>query len=339
MISFASDNHSGIHPSILKAIEEANNGHTIAYGDDIYTQRLKDSLKHIFKCDDSFVVMNGTGANVLSLCSITNSFNSVICAKTAHINVDECGSPEKLSGCKLIQIETSDGKLTPEMIEKHISGIGFQHHSQPKVVSISQPTELGTVYSVQEIKAIAKTLHTNNMLLHIDGARLSNAIAFLGCTPDAMGRECGVDVLSLGGTKNGVMIGEIVMFFNRDLCKDAMYHRKQITQLASKMRFISAQLNAYLKDNLYIELAQKSNSTALYLSKRIREIDNVTITQKIESNAIFAIMPEGLKEHLLKRYYFYTWNETNGEIRLMTSFDTKKSDIDDFISYAKEYYI
>ena len=330
MKSFGSDNHSGIHPSILAALAAANEGHCPAYGDDPHTERLKAELKRRFGCADSCVVFNGTGANVLALKVLTDSWNAVICAATAHIQVDECGAPEKHTGCKLLAVETPDGKLTPERVRPLLHGFGFQHHAQPRVVSISQPTELGTLYTLEEMRALADLAHAHGMYLHVDGARLANALAATGCTPEAMTRDCGADAVSLGGTKNGLMAGEAVLFFREELCGTVMYERKQMTQLASKMRFISAQLNAYLKDDLYIRLAERSNRAAAYLAERLEKIPQVRITQPVQTNAVFAVLPPAVRERLMREYCFYIWNEETGEVRWMTSFDTERTDTDAF---------
>ena len=337
MHSFGSDNHSGIHPDILKAIEEANRDHVHGYGEDIHTETAQKLFADIFGCKESYIVFNGTGANVFALKCATRSFNSVICAATAHINVDECGAPEHHTGCKLVTVPTPDGKLTPDNVMPVLTGFGFQHHAQPKVISISQPTELGTLYTLDEIKALAGLAHSHGMFLHIDGARLSNAIAALGCTPKELTLGTGADLISLGGTKNGMMIGEAVLFFNPALCTgNGMYERKQAMQLASKMRFISAQFYAYLKDGLWLKMAAHSNRMAQYLKERIGEIPQIRITQKVETNGIFAIMPKELAEKVRKRYFFYTWDEAKDEVRWLTSFDTTTEDIDNFIAYIKE---
>ena len=330
MKSFGSDNHSGVHSSILAALAAANEGHCPAYGDDPHTERLKAELKRRFGCADSCVVFNGTGANVLALKVLTDSWNAVICAATAHIQVDECGAPEKHTGCKLLTVETPDGKLTPERVRPLLHGFGFQHHAQPRVISISQPTELGTLYTLEEMRALADLAHAHGMYLHVDGARLANALAATGCTPEEMTRGCGADAVSLGGTKNGLMVGEAVLFFREELCGAVMYERKQMTQLASKMRFVSAQLNAYLEGDLYIRLAERSNRAAAYLAERLERIPQVRITQPVQTNAVFAVLPAAVRERLMREYCFYIWNEETGEVRWMTSFDTERVDVDAF---------
>ena len=334
MRSFGSDNHSGIHPSILEAISKANVDHDLSYGDDKYTQIAKQKFCELFGDVEVFFTFNGTGANVTSLGSAIKSHNSIICTESAHINVDECGAPEKLTGSKLIAISTPDGKLTPELIKPKLTGFGFCHHSQPKIISITQTTELGTLYSLSEIKAIADLAHSYDMYLHVDGARFSNSIAALGCTAKDFAAT-GVDVLSFGGTKNGLMLGEAVVFFNKNMCGDFQYIRKQSMQLYSKMRFISAQFIAYLEDNLWLKLATQANDMAVYLFEQLKDIECITITQQPAANAIFLILPKDKKEIIRDQYFFYDWDEATGEIRFMTSFDTTKDDIDSLIAFIR----
>lgn len=329
MRSLGSDNHSGIHPDILNAICEANKDHALSYGEDYYTHELERSLQNIFGCTSSYVVFNGTGANVFALKSITESYNAIITAETSHINVDECGAPEKHTGCKIVTIPTTDGKLTPDLIRPKLTGFGVCHHSQPKVISIAQPTELGTLYSVDEIKALSDMAHSFGMYLYMDGARLANAIAALGCSAKQMTVDAGVDAASLGGTKNGLMIGEAVMFFG-GLAPNARFERKHAMQLSSKQRFISAQLLAYLKNDLWLKTASHSNNMAKLLEKKIKDFPIIKITQSVDSNAVFAIIPERLTDHLFKHYFFYMWDETKNEVRWMTSFDTTEDDIEAF---------
>ncbi len=334
MRSFGSDNHSGIHPSILEAISKANVDHDLSYGDDKYTQIAKQKFCELFGDVEVFFTFNGTGANVTSLGSAIKSHNSIICTESAHINVDECGAPEKLTGSKLIAISTPDGKLTPELIKPKLTGFGFCHHSQPKIISITQTTELGTLYSLSEIKAIADLAHSYDMYLHVDGARFSNSIAALGCTAKDFAAT-GVDVLSFGGTKNGLMLGEAVVFFNKNMCGDFQYIRKQSMQLYSKMRFISAQFITYLEDNLWLKLATQANDMAVYLFEQLKDIECITITQQPAANAIFLILPKDKKEIIRDQYFFYDWDEATDEIRFMTSFDTTKDDIDSLIAFIR----
>ena len=335
MKSFGSDNHSGVHPLIMDAISKANTNHDLSYGDDKYTQIAKQKFCEVFGDVDVFFTFNGTGANVTALGSAIDSYHSIITTATAHINVDECGAPEKFTGSKVIAIPTTDGKLTPELLLPYLTGFGFCHHSQPKIITITQTTELGTLYSLEQIKAIADLAHSYNMYLHVDGARFSNSIAALGCTAKDFAAT-GVDVLSFGGTKNGLMIGEAVVFFNKSMCGDFEYIRKQSMQLYSKMRFISAQFIQYLEGDLWIKLAKQANDKALYLYQQLKEIEGIVITQKPASNAIFLILPNDKKEIIRAQYFFYDWDVTTGEIRLMTSFDTTTQDVDDLISFIKK---
>lgn len=335
---FASDNNSGIHPSILAAIENANRGHEIGYGGDPYTRGAEDLLKKEFGADTAiFFVLTGTGANILGLQSISRSFNSIICAETAHIQVDECGAPEKFTGSKIIPISSADGKITPGLIEKQLHGFGFEHHAQPGVISITQSTEMGTIYTVEEIKELANLAHQNGMYLHMDGARIANAAVALGLSFREFTKEAGVDVLSFGGTKNGLMIGEAVLIFNPKLAEYSKYYRKQAAQLCSKMRFVSAQFIPYLKEEIWKANALHSNRMAKLMEQSIRKIKGIEITQKVESNGVFAIIPKAIIPKLQEKYFFYTWDEQKGEVRWMTSFDTREEDILGFTALLEEY--
>ncbi|MBU8892136.1 MAG: low specificity L-threonine aldolase [Bacteroidales bacterium] len=334
---FASDNNSGVHPEIMKAILEANEGHTIAYGDDIYTERAKAKLYEHFGNDiDIYFVFIGTAANVLGLNAATRSWNSIICAETSHINEDECGAPEKFNGFKLLSVETPDGKLRVDLIQKHMKGFDFEHHSQPKIISITQATELGTVYNTDEIKELADFAHQNKMYLHMDGARIANAAVSLNMGFKEFTEDLGVDILSFGGTKNGMMYGEAILFLNKKLGQDFKYVRKQGMQLASKMRFISAQFERYLSDNLWYENAKHSNNMAQLLATKIKDIPQIRITQKVEVNGIFAIVPKEIIPVLKKEYFFYDWDESRNEVRWMTSFDTQEEDINNFVALIKK---
>lgn len=335
--SFASDNNSGVHPDILKAILEANSGHALAYGDDIYTKEAdKIFEKHFGPNIDAYFMFNGTAANVLGLKAITNSFNSIICADIAHINTSECNAVEIFTGCKLLTIPSNDGKITIEQVKRHMHTLGEQHHAQPKVISITQATEMGRVYKIEEIKKLADFAHKNNMLLHMDGARLSNAVARLGVKLRDISVDAGVDVLSFGGTKNGGMSGEAIIFFDKSLSKDFKYIRKQGMQLTSKMRFISAQFIALLSNDLWLKNASHANKLAKILEKELRKIPEIKITQEVETNAIFAILPKALIPKIQEKYFFYVWNEETSEVRFMTSFDTTEEDIMSFVKVIKE---
>jgi len=332
---FASDNNAGIHPLLLEAIGKANSGHEIAYGDDPYTAAAIKTIKKLFgdKTSEVFFVLTGTGANVLSLSSVARSYNAVICADTAHIHTDECGAPEKFTGCKLISISTSDGKLTPDAIRPHLQGFGFEHHVQIRVISISQPTEMGTVYTAQEIKALSDLAKEYNLYLHMDGARLANAAVHLNMGFREITADAGVDLLSFGGTKNGMLFGESVLFFQPGISDDFKYLRKQSMQLASKMRFISAQFESYLSNKVWYINAQHANKMAQLLLKKVSVLPKVKITQKVEANAVFAIIPHEVIEPLQKKFFFYVWDENRDEVRWMTSFDTTPEDIDGFAEH------
>jgi threonine aldolase len=335
--SFASDNNAGVHPLIMEAIASANDGHVIAYGDDPYTARaVKLFREHLGRDAEVFFVFGGTGANVLGLKAGTESHNAIICAHTAHINVDECGAPEKFTGCKLLPIVSADGKIRVEQIKPLLHEVGFEHHVQPRVISVAQATEMGTVYTPGELKTLSKFAHEHDMLLHVDGARIANAAAGLKVKLKAITKDAGVDILSFGGAKNGMMYGEAVVFFDTSLAKDFKYTRKQGTHLPSKMRFISAQFEALLADELWRQNAQHANEMARRLASELEKIPQITITQKVESNGVFAIVPKKYVPLLQKRYFFYVWNEAISEVRFMTSFDTTEDDIADFVALVRK---
>jgi len=334
---FASDNNSGVHPAVFKAMEAANTGHVTGYGTDKYTQKAIEIFKEKFGREtEVFFVFNGTGANVLGLSTVTQSFNSIICAETAHIQEDECGAPEKFTGCKLLPVEPVNGKLTPERIQHHLKGFDFEHHSQPRVISISQVTEMGTVYQPEEIKALADLAHKNNMLLHMDGARIANAAVALTLDFKEFTKDCGVDVLSFGGTKNGMMLGEAVLFFDPERTKFTKYIRKQSMQLYSKMRFVGAQFIAYFENDLWKETAVHSNKMAKLLEAEVAKIPEIKLTQQVEANGVFAIVPPEIIKPLQEKFFFYMWNETISEVRWMTSFDTTEKEIYEFTGLIKE---
>jgi len=335
--SFASDNNAGVHPEVLQAIAAANQGHAIGYGDDPGTGLAVRKFKQHFGADiDVFIVFNGTAANCLSLKALTNSYDAVICAESAHIYTDECGAPEKFTGCKLIPIPTGDGKLTVESVSQAYHGIGDQHHVQPRVISITQATEVGTVYKPAEIKALARFAHERGMFLHVDGARVANAAASLGQNLRQATRDLGVDVLSFGGTKNGALGAEAVVFFDKKLSHDFLYLRKQGMQLASKMRFISAQFDALLSGDLWLKSAQRANRMARLLQKKLSEIPQVKIVYKVEGNGVFAKIPRPAIAQLQKRYFFYVWNEQQSVVRWMCSFDTSEQDVKQFAKFVAD---
>lgn len=335
--SFASDNNAGVHPRVLEAIAAANEGHVVAYGDDPYTDAAVELFReHFGKAVEVFFVFGGTGANVLGLKAVTEPFHAIICADTAHINVDECGAPEKFTGCKLLSLPNKDGKITVDQMVQFLHAVGFEHHVQPRVISISQSTEMGTVYQPNELKKLSEFAHKNGMLLHMDGARIANAAASLKANLSNITRDVGVDVLSFGGAKNGMMYGEAVVFFDRGLAKNFKYTRKQGTHLPSKMRFISAQFSALLSDDLWRENAVHANRMAKLLAQELRRIPLIEITQKVESNGVFARLPKKYVAMLQKHYFFYVWNEQTSEVRFMTSFDTTEQDISDFVALIRQ---
>ncbi len=337
---FASDNNAAVHPAILEAMRTVNMGHAIAYGDDPYTEEAVATLKSHFGDNiEAYFVFTGTGANVLALNAATETFHSVISAETAHIQVDECGAPEKFIGCKLLSVPSQDGKIQVRDIKKHLHGFGFEHHSQPKVISISQTTELGTLYTPDEIKEIADLAHSYNMYLHVDGARIANAATALGLEMKDFTSEVGVDILSLGGTKNGMMYGEAVIFFEPELAANFKYYRKQSMQLASKMRYIAAQFSALYGTDLWKENAQHANKMALLMEKKLQTVQGVRITQKVEANGVFAIVPEHVIEKLQKDFFFYTWDESTNEVRWMTSWDTTEEEVLGFVEKLKFYLL
>jgi threonine aldolase len=334
---FASDNNSGVHPEILNEIESANAGHVVGYGSDPFTEKAKELFKeHLGKETEVFFVFTGTAANVLGLSGVTRSWNSVVTAFSAHIEQDECGAPEKFTGCKVLTVDTTDGKIKVDMLAKHMHGIDFEHHSQPRVVSITQTTEMGTVYTADEIKALSGFVHKRGMLLHMDGARIANAAVALDLPFKAFTTDAGVDILSFGGTKNGMMYGEAVCFLKPGISADFKYIRKQGMQLASKMRFISAQYIAYFHNALWRRNAAHSNSMALLLSEKLKDLEKIKITQPVQSNGVFAIIPKVVAEKVSKTFFFYPWNELTSEYRLMTSWDTTEEDIDNLVALLKK---
>ncbi len=335
--NFASDNNAGVHPEVLEAIARANQGHVGAYGDDPFTRSAIEKFKQHFGPDIAvFFSFNGTGANVLSLQSLTRSFQSVLCSAYAHIYTDECGAPEKHTGCKLIPLPHQDGKITLDSVRYAYQGIGDEHHSQPRVISITQSTEMGTVYRPEEIQALARFAHEHDMFLHADGARVANAAAFLGQTLRQATRDLGVDVLSFGGTKNGMLAGEAVVFFHSGLSRDFLYLRKQSMQLASKMRFIAAQFKALLTNDLWRRSAEHANRMARLLEKEISRIPGVRVVWKVEANGVFAQIPRHAIEKIKQHYFFYMWMEEESIVRWMCSFDTTEEDIRKFVEIVAE---
>lgn len=335
--NFASDNFSGAHPKIIEAVISANVGHAKSYGYDEYTQRADKKFKELFgENAEAFYVFNGTAANVIGLAGITPSYSAIICADVSHINNDECAAPQRFIGCRLEPVKTTDGKLTVESIKKHIVRVGDHHYAQPRVISITQPTEYGTVYRPDEIKAIADLAHSYKMYFHMDGARLSNAAASLGVSLKSLTADAGVDVLSFGGTKNGIMFGDAIIFFKMEYTKDFKYVRKQGMQLASKMRFISVQFEALLSDSLWLKNATHANNMAKLLADQIKNIKGVEITQKVEANVVFAKIPQKYISALQSEIFFYLWNENTSEVRFMTAFDTTEDDVIEFANLIRE---
>lgn len=333
---FASDNYSGVHPEVLAALAAANGGHQVSYGEDDYTARLQLLMEqHFGEGIECFPVFNGTGANVLSLQSLLPRWGAVICAATAHINMDENGAPERVGGIKLLAVPTPDGKLTPELIDREAWGWGDEHRAQPLAVSITQTTEMGTCYTPEEVRAIADHVHAKGMKLHMDGARLANAAAHLQVPLRAFTRDAGVDILTFGGTKNGLLFGEVVVALNPAAANGLIFLRKMNMQLASKMRFLSAQFIALLEGDLWLRSAGHANAMAARLRAGVEGIDGVEPTQKTESNGVFAVLPAGVADRLRKSFRFYDWNEATREVRWMCSFDTSEEDVDSFIAAIK----
>lgn len=335
---FASDNCSGVSPEIMEALIAVNKGHYPSYGeDDVLLESLREKFKTLFGAESEvFFVFNGTGANVLSLQQLLKSWQAVITAHSAHINEDETGAPEKFTGSKLLTVETADGKICPDQIAVFLKNIGFQHAVQPKVISISQPTELGTLYTCDEIGALADFAHRHDMLLHLDGARIANAAVAMQKSVREFTTDLGVDVLSFGGTKNGLMFGEAVVFLKKHLAEGFEYSRKQGMQLASKMRFITAQFSAYLENDLWKRNAQKANDMAKFLGEKLSEIPTIRLSRKVEANAVFAVLPKELISKMQQHYFFHVWNEPMNEVRLMCSFDTTEEDVLGFVATLKK---
>ena len=330
---FGSDNNAGVHPEVLRSVAAANEGHVPGYGDDPHTLRAVEKVReHLGAGVEVYFVFNGTAANVLALDAVTRPYHAVVCAETSHIDVDECGAPERYVGCKLLTVPTGDGKLTVEAVGRRMGGFGVQHHSQPKVVSIAQSTEMGTVYTPREVEDLANYAHRNGMLLHMDGARLANAAAGLGCDLADITADAGVDVLSFGGTKNGLMGGEAVVFFDGGLAEEFRYVRKQGMQLASKMRFISAQFDALLSGGLWRRNAENANAMAALLSERVAGLPGISLTQRTQSNAVFATLPESAISRLREEYFFEVWDEAASEARWVTSWDTTAEDVEGFVA-------
>lgn len=326
---FASDNYAGAHGEVLAAIQAANEGHVTAYGEDVYTERLQQVIQgHFGPGATAYPVFNGTGANVLALQALLPRWGAVVCASTAHINTDENGAPERIAGIKLLTVPTPDGKLTPELIDAEAWGWGDEHRAQPLVVSITHTTEVGTCYTPEEVRQIAEHVHARGMKLHMDGARLSNAAAHLSLPLHAFTTDVGVDALSFGGTKNGLVFGEAVIWLDPQSDPGMTYLRKMNMQLASKMRFVSAQLIAVLSDGLWLRSATHANQMARLLRDGVSAIQGVTLTQATESNGVFALVPQGAAEKVRESFRFYDWDQARGEVRWMCSWDTTEEDVE-----------
>ena len=331
---FASDNYAGVHPEILQALAAANGGHQVAYGEDAYTERLQQvARRHFGEQASIWPVWNGTGANVLSLQALLPRWGAVVCAETAHINTDENAAPERVAGLKLLTVPTPDGKLTPELIDRQAWGFGDEHRAQPAAVSITQTTELGSLYTAEEIRAVAEHAHSLGLMLHLDGSRISNAAAALGTDLRSFTTDVGVDVVSLGGTKNGAMGAEAVAILNPELGDLGMpFLRKMNMQLASKMRFVAAQLIALYSDDLWLRSAQHANAMAARLAAAVAGVQGVKVTQQVEANAVFAVLDRAAADRLREQYRFYDWNQATGEVRWMCAWDHTEDDVDSFVA-------
>ncbi|WP_347755600.1 beta-eliminating lyase-related protein [Agrococcus sp. ProA11] len=333
---FASDNYSGVHPDVLAAIADANGGHQTAYGADDYTARLQQVVRgHFGESAEAFPVFNGTGANVIALQSLLPRWGAVISAKSAHINVDEGGAPERVGGMKLLTVPTPDGKLTPELIDQEAWGWGDEHRAQPLAVSITQSSELGTLYTADEIRAIADHAHAKGMLLHVDGARLSNAAVSLGVPFREFTTDAGVDILSLGGTKNGAMGAEAVVVLSERAGEGLVFLRKLNMQLASKMRFISAQLIALFEGDLWEQNAAHANAMAARLRAAVEQLPGVEFAYPTQSNGVFARLPEGVADAVRDAFFFYDWDAAAREVRWMCTWDTTEADVDAFAAAVR----
>ena len=335
--SFASDNNAGVHPDALQAIQHANQGHMVGYGDDPHTESAVAKFREHFGDDVTvFFVFNGTAANVLGLQALTRPFHAVLCPELSHIYTDECGAPEKFTGCKLVPLPAPGGKLALETVARAYHGIGDQHHVQPRVISITQCTEMGTVYKPAEVEALARFAHDRKMFLHMDGARISNAAAAQQLTLRQATRDLGVDVLSFGGTKNGLMGVDAVVFFRPELAQEFLFVRKQAMQLASKMRYLSAQMEALLTNDLWRRNAAQANRMARLLEQQVKNIPQVSIVHPVEANGVFAQIPSEAIKKIQERYFFYVWVEEESVVRWMCSFDTTEQDVRDFAKFVTE---
>ncbi len=335
--TFASDNYAGVHPEVLAALAEANGGHQIAYGEDQYTAKLGEVVRDEFGASaEVYPVFNGTGANVVSLTAMMPRWGAVIAASTAHINTDEGGAPERVSGLKLLTVPTPDGKLTPDLIATEAWGWGDEHRAQPLAVSITQTTELGTLYTPAEVRAIADYAHDKGMALHMDGARIWNAAAALGEPLRAFTSDAGVDVLSLGGTKNGLLGAEAIVAIDPSRIDGLLYLRKLSMQLSSKMRFASAQLLTLFENGLGIRSAAHANAMATRLRSALEGIEGLGFSQDTAANAVFAVLDNAAADRIREKFRFYDWDRARGEVRWMCAFDTTEADVDAFAAAVRE---
>lgn len=333
---FVSDNNSACLPEVMQALMDVNSGHLHAYGGEFITEKAHNRIRELFG-DKAipFFVFNGTAANVTALQALCRPYHSVICSEHAHIHKDECSAPEVIARTKLLLVPTEDAKIDISGIEKKLIRLGDQHCSQAKVVSVTQPTELGTVYSIDELKEIVRFAKSRNLYVHMDGSRLVTAAVYLGKTLKELTYDLGIDVVSFGGTKNGLMLGEAVIFFDKTLARDFKYIRKQNLQLAGKMRFISAQFIAWLKEGVWQKYARHSIEMAKILEKELKSISGIEVTQKVQTNVVFAKIPKSVISKVRKKYFFYVWDEHSFECRLMTTFDTEEKDIFAFTELLK----
>ena len=335
--NFASDNASGAHPEVLAALAEANRGHVASYGADPYTARLNDVMKgHFGEQTETFPVFNGTGANVLALQAASPPWGAVICAQGSHINTDEGGAPERVAGLKLLAVPAPGGKLTPTLVDQKAWGFGDEHHAQPAVVSVTQSTEVGTVYAVEELTEVCRHAHSLGLKVHLDGARLANAAATLGASLSEITTGAGVDLLSLGGTKNGLIGAEAVVVLDPSLAGGLKYLRKMNMQLGSKMRFLSAQLLALYEGDLWLRSARHANAMASRLGSAVAKLPGTQVTQPVEANGVFAVLPPGVADQVRQKFSFYDWDHVRGEVRWMCSFDTTDDDVDALVQAVSE---
>lgn len=334
---FASDNNAPAHPAVIEAIVWANQGHALAYGADYYTKRATENIRQVFGQDCTpFFLFTGTGANVLSMAALARPYHGVICAESAHLNGAECGSPERFAGVKLLSVPTDTGKITPNDITGFLNHQGDQHHVQPKVVSLTQATDFGFYYTPEEVSDICDCAHDNGMRVHMDGARLYNACAALGVSLKEMTTETGIDVLSLGGTKNGLLGAEAVLFFRPEPAEDFKYIRKQGMQLASKMRFLAVQMEALLTNDLWRTNAENANRMAKLLADGLEEIPGVTLTREVQTNMVYCVIPPGSIRKIYEDYLFFVFDENRSEVRLVTNYDTTEDDVVGFIEAVKK---